>query len=407
MSTFTYTDYSPSNLIGQTLTNINTSFRGILSLVHDSTEAVAKCTVIEGCEVEIVSPGNGRVTAGKFVTEQGHLHSKLFSEVFSFLTTPETSNYVFYTPEGAISCTTELPSSSSVFVASIDIDSAGNASVKDLRSFSRWNSGTKEIFSGRSTVLSLKKNDSGSLIEGFLNSTKTFSVSSSGVVEASSVKISGTPTLANEVVTKGVLDSQITTLNTQINNVINTEITTINSEINTLKNTTIPGINTEINTLKNTTIPGINTDISNINGLIVAVNLDISDVFTKLNSRSFAQLLVIGDLKAHAIKGGVHDFYLNVDQARTIRKIALTCPTTGVSGSIELDIKKVTSPGESSTSLFSGKPLPSISCNGGSSWTVLNSSSITDLIIPDSCLIQVIISSAPDNCFDLRVELFE
>jgi hypothetical protein len=124
-------------------------------------------------------------------------------------------------------------------------------------------------------------------------------------------------------------------------------------------------------------------------------------------TRSFAQLVVLGDLNAHAAAGGTHDFFMNTDGAKTLRKIIVSCPATAASGSIVVDVRLISSQGGSATSLFPTKTKPTITCNGGAAWAILVDSSLETLAISDNSMIVVTITSAPAGCTDLRVEFYE
>lgn len=381
MSTFVYTDYSPSDLIGATLININTSFRSILELVHEATEIVGKNSVVEGCELQLVTPGNASVTSGKFVVSTGALYTKLFAEAVTYAVAPNKSYFVFFNSIGNLEVSETEPGSTAVFIGKIDINADGEISVTDLRNTSILVNGTRELFNGRSAVLSLKKKQSGMLLEGYLNSTKTFSLSSEGNVVANSVKVIAAPVAADDVVNKGLLDSELSTLNQSVTN---------------------------LNTSLSQDIVDLQTSITNLSEEVETnVSTSITMLEAKINSQSFAQLLVIGDLQAHAANGPIHDFYLNTDRARTLRKVAVTCPQTSETGSIDIDLLVITTPGGTPVSLFETKPKPTITCNGGASWVVLSGSALETLNIPDNSLIQLTIQNASANCFDLRVELFE
>lgn len=128
---------------------------------------------------------------------------------------------------------------------------------------------------------------------------------------------------------------------------------------------------------------------------------------TRIDGRSFAQLVVLGDLNAHASAGGTHDFFMNTEGARTLRKIIVSCPATAASGSIVVDIKLISTQGGSATSMFPTKTKPTITCADGAAWATLTGSSLDTTAIPDNSMVVVTITSATAGCTDLRVELFE
>lgn len=145
------------------------------------------------------------------------------------------------------------------------------------------------------------------------------------------------------------------------------------------------------------------------NSGVTSVNGQTGDVtvVSSLAKRSFAQLNVVGGLDAHAESGGVNDFYMNTDGAKTLRKIIVSSPATPASGTIVVDLKLVTAQGGSATSLFPTKTKPTVTCADGAAWVLLTGSSLDTVAIPDNCMIQVTIVSAPAGSSDLRVELFE
>jgi hypothetical protein len=392
MSTFTYIDYSPSDLIGATLININTSFRSILELVNEATEIVGKGSVVEGCVFEVVTPGNGAISAGKFITYSGALHTKLFGEVVSFPVVADTSFYVFYDELGELQLSDDQPELSSVFIAKVTIDENNVISVEDLRNTFQIVSGTREIFNGRGAVLALKKKESGMLLEGFLGELKTFSLNAAGDIVANSLKVSVTPIDNKDVVNKEFLDNQLESINTSING--------LEASVNQITEDLETNVAQSITNLEENVAESITT-------LQTSVNTSITSLDAKIKSQSFAQLFAIGDLNFHAENGPIHDFYLNTDSARILRKIAATCPQTSETGAIEFDLLIVSSPGGTATSLFQTKPKPTITCNGGASWIVISENDLDSVNIPDNSLIQLTITASPPDCFDIRVELFE
>lgn len=128
---------------------------------------------------------------------------------------------------------------------------------------------------------------------------------------------------------------------------------------------------------------------------------------TRISARPFAQMTVLGVLSEHATAGGIHDFYLNTDGAKTLRKIAVTCPNTPASGTIVVDIKVISTQGGAATSLFTAKTKPTITCANGVAWATLTGTALDDKNIPDNSVVVVTVISAAANSEELRVELFE
>ena len=89
---------------------------------------------------------------------------------------------------------------------------------------------------------------------------------------------------------------------------------------------------------------------------------------------------------------------------KKISKIIIACPITPSSGTIEVDILKMNSPGGSLTSLYTTNSKPTIACNGGYTWAVFESPNLPNIIdVTKHSILGFRITDAPSGAKDMKV----
>lgn len=98
------------------------------------------------------------------------------------------------------------------------------------------------------------------------------------------------------------------------------------------------------------------------------------------------------DLDAHGMVSGF-----------VITGILIVCPQTPASGTIEIELLKV-SPGGSPTTLYTSNPLPTLTCNGGYALVSFSSPDLPDVTTLAAGEILIArITEAPEDAVDLKV----
>lgn len=127
----------------------------------------------------------------------------------------------------------------------------------------------------------------------------------------------------------------------------------------------------------------------------------------KVKTQAFAQLWAAGLLEA--FEGvTVVDYYVNSGSAKTLGKIVISSDLSGSTGEIEIDILKKDTVGGSLTTLFTTVANPTLTANGGLTWTVVTGAGLPDVVsIPDGAVLVLQIVNAPADAENIKVELYE
>ena len=127
----------------------------------------------------------------------------------------------------------------------------------------------------------------------------------------------------------------------------------------------------------------------------------------KVKTQAFAQLWAAGLLEA--FEGvTVVDYYVNSGSAKTLGKIVISSDLSGSTGDIEIDILKKDTVGGSLTTLFTTVATPTLTANGGLTWTVITGAGLPDVTsIPDGAVLVLQILNAPADAENIKVELYE
>ena len=118
----------------------------------------------------------------------------------------------------------------------------------------------------------------------------------------------------------------------------------------------------------------------------------------------FARLKAEDHLSGHVSAAkGYSDFIVIEGGNKTIAQISVVCGNTAASGTITFDLLVVSTQNGAMTSLYTTKPT--LTCGGGTVWGNITLPSSTTL--NDNTVLVLKVISAPDDCWDLRVDLFE
>jgi hypothetical protein len=129
-------------------------------------------------------------------------------------------------------------------------------------------------------------------------------------------------------------------------------------------------------------------------------------VAAKVTNQSFMEMFAIGNLSA--MVGFMADYRVNSGGAKTLGRIVLSTDTSGAAGTITVDVLKQNSVGGSMVTLFTTVAKPTMTSNGGLTWTIVTGAGLPDVVaIPDGCTISFQIVSAPADAENIKVELYE
>lgn len=118
----------------------------------------------------------------------------------------------------------------------------------------------------------------------------------------------------------------------------------------------------------------------------------------------FAQLFGIGNL-ASATTLPLADYTI-VRGAKTLNRAVISCPSTGASGSVTVDIVLLTTAGTGSPSSILTSTV-SLSGNSGANWSTITSGGFSTTAIPDNSLLGFKITAAGSGYTDIRVDFYE
>lgn len=127
----------------------------------------------------------------------------------------------------------------------------------------------------------------------------------------------------------------------------------------------------------------------------------------KAPTQAFAQLWAVG-LLTNFTSTTVVDHYVNSGGAKTLGKIVISSDTSGTTGAITVDILKKDTTGGTLTTLFTTVAKPTLTANGGLTWSVVTGAGLPDVVaIPDGAVLVLQINGAPIDAENIKVELYE